>query len=149
MVYAFVKNIHPPKHKYFVTIYRDEEQTIVTCFTTTQNRVGHFIETLQHGYVKKDGQVVGYCFDSNVEVGLDLAGEPFKFPRRCVIPFNYGVNEGTKEQYLRMVEQPVVVCRLHQQEYANVVYAMYRSPLTNPKYKPYLDKVLQKIYGSD
>ena len=31
VVYAFVKDIHPPKNKYFVTIYQDDELRIVTC----------------------------------------------------------------------------------------------------------------------
>ena len=72
VVYAFVKNIHPPKNKYFVTIYQDDELRIVTCFTTTQNRVGIPLEQLKHGYVKKNNLLVGYFFDKNIEVGLDL-----------------------------------------------------------------------------
>lgn len=145
VVYAFVKTTHPPKNKYFVTIYRDDELRIVTCFTTTQDRVGTPLEILRHGYVRKEGQIVGYCFDCTVEVGLDLSNQPYKFPRKCVIPFDYGVNQGTKDQFLKIVENPVVVCRLHPKEYENLVYAMYRSPRTNPKYLPYLDKVLQEI----
>ena len=35
VVYAFVKHINPPKDKYYVTIYQDDELRSVTCFTTT------------------------------------------------------------------------------------------------------------------
>lgn len=145
VVYAFVKNIHPPKNKYFVTIYQDDELRIVTCFTTTQNRVGIPLEQLVHGYVKRNNLLVGYFFDRNIEVGIDANGNPFKFPRNCVIPFDYGVQIGTKNQFLNSVEQEKVVCKLHPKEYENLVYAMYKSPLTDSKYKPYLDKVLQQI----
>ena len=145
VVYAYVKNIYPPKNKYFVTIYQDDELRIVTCFATTKNRVGCQLEDLEHGYVKKDGNIVGYFFDCDVEVGLDDSDRPFKFPRKCVIPFDYGVTEGTKEQFLKNVEHPVVVCRLHPEEYENLIYAMYRSPRTNPKYKPYLERILQQL----
>lgn len=146
VVYAYVKNIHTPKFKYFVTIYRDEELRIVTCFTTTKNyQVGTIINQLKHGYVKRDNKIVGYFFDRNVEVGVDHTGHPFKFPRNCVIPFDYGVQEATKEQFLKNIEQEIVVCTLHPKEYQNIVYAMYTSPNTNPKYKPFLDKVLKQI----
>lgn len=145
VVYAFVKNIHPPKNKYFVTIYQDDELRIVTCFTTTQNRVGIPLEQLSHGYVKKNNLLVGYFFDKNIEVGLDPEGVPFKFPRNCVIPFDYGVQIGTKSQFLNSIEKEKVVCKLHPKEYVDLVYAMYKSPMTDSKYKPYLDKVLQQI----
>ena len=145
VVYAHVKNIHPPKNKYFVTIYRDDELRIVTCFTTTKNRVGCQFEQLTHGYVKINNQIVGYFFDKDVEVGLDDVEQPFKFPRNCVIPFDYGVQVGTKNQFLSNIENERVVCKLHPKEYENLVYAMYSSPRTNPKYKPYLEKVLQEI----
>lgn len=71
VVYAYAKNTHPPKNKYFVTIYQDDELRIVTCFTTTRNRVGIPLDQLSHGYVKKNNQLVGYFFDKNVEVGLN------------------------------------------------------------------------------
>lgn len=145
VIYAYVKNFNCPKYKYFVTIYRDDELHIVTCFTTTKNRVGYALENLTHGFVKSDNQIIGYFFDRNVEIGLDDNKLPFRFPRHCVIPFDYGVREGTKEQFLKHIEQERVVCRLHRAEYENLVYAMYKSPRTNPKYKPYLEKVLLQI----
>ena len=145
VVYAYVKNFIEPKYKYFVTIYRDDKLSIVTCFTTTKNRVGCPIENFSHGYIKKDNQIVGYFYDHNVEVGLDDSKQPFKFPRDCVIPFDYGVREGTKEQFLNNIEQEEVVCKLYQYEYENIVYAMYKSPRTNPKYKPYLEKILIEL----
>lgn len=40
IVYGFVKGINPPHHKYIVTIYQDEELSIVACFTTSQGRAG-------------------------------------------------------------------------------------------------------------
>lgn len=146
VVYAYVKNFNSPKNKYFVTIYQDDELRIVTCFTTTKNyHVGCSFDQLTHGYVKNNGQIIAYFFDKDVEVGLNESNQPFKFPEHCVIPFDYGVRVGTKEQFLNYVENEKVVCRLHPKEYENIVYAMYRSPKTDPKYKPYLDKVLQQI----
>lgn len=147
VVYAHVKNTNPPKNKYFVTIYQDDELRIVTCFTTTKSyHVGCPFEQLVHGYVKSNGQIIAYFFDRNVEVGVNNTNQPFRFPEHCVIPFDYGIRIGTKEQFLNNVEREVVVCKLLPKEYENIVYAMYRSPKTDPKYKPYLDKVLQRIY---
>lgn len=146
VVYAYVKNIYPPKNKYFVTIYRDDELRIVTCFTTTKNyHVGCPLDQLTHGYVKSNGQITAYFFDKNVEVGLNNTNQPFRFPKHCIIPFDYGVRVGTKEQFLNNIEREVVVCKLHLKEYENIVYAMYKSPKTDLKYKPYLDKILKQI----
>lgn len=145
VVYAYAKNTHPPKNKYFVTIYQDDELRIVTCFTTTRNRVGIPLDQLSHGYVKKNNQLVGYFFDKNVEVGLNAEGTPYKFPCNCVIPFDYGVQIGTQSQLLNSVENATVVCKLHPKEYEDLAYAMYKSPLTNSKHKQYLDKVLHQI----
>lgn len=145
VIYAYVKNIHPPKYKYFVTIYRDEDLRIITCFTTTKNRVGCLLESLSHGSVIRNNQVVGYFFDKEIEVGVDGDDKPFKFPRHCVIPFDYGVQEGTKEQFLNNIEQPKVVCTLNPREYEDLVYAMYKSPLTNSKHKLCLEKILENI----
>lgn len=146
VVYAHVKNTNPPKNKYFVTIYQDDELRIVTCFTTTKSyHVGCPFEQLVHGYVKSNGQITAYFFDRNVEVGVNNTNQPFRFPEHCVIPFDYGVRIGTKEQFLNNIEREIVVCKLHPKEYENIVYAMYKSPKTDPKYKPYLDKVLQQI----
>lgn len=146
VVYAHVKNTHPPKNKYFVTIYQNDELRIVTCFTTTKSyHVGCPFDQLVHGYVKNDGQITAYFFDKNVEVGLDTTNQPFKFPENCVIPFDYGIQIGTKEQFLNNIEREVVVCKLHPKEYENIVYAMYKSPKTDSKYKADLIKVLQQI----
>lgn len=146
VVYAYVTTIDPPKYKYFVTIYRDDELQIVTCFTTTKAyHVGGSFDNLSHGYVIDNKQVIAYFFDKNVEVGLTEAGLPYRFPRHCVITFDYGVQIGSKEQFLNQIDNGTVVCRLHPKEYENIVYAMYRSPKTNPKYKPYLNKVLENI----
>ena len=145
VVYGFVKDIHPPKTKYIVTIYQDDNLRIVTCFTTTKNRVGLPLNTLQHGYVKKDDKMVGYFFDNRVAVGYNPnTNEEFHFPRDCIIPFEYGVREGTKERFLSELENPIVVCTLNRKEYENIVYVMYRSPHINPKYKPYLEEVLEQ-----
>lgn len=146
VVYGFIKDIHPPKSKYIVTIYRDDDLRIVTCFTTTKNRVGIPLSSLQHGYVRKDSKMVGYFFDKEVIVGHNPATElEFHFPCDCVIPFEYGVREGYKEDFLSEIVNPSVVCVLNPDEYENIVYAMYRSPHTNSKYKPYLEKVLKRL----
>lgn len=146
VVYGFVKDIHPPKSKYIVTIYRDDNLRIVTCFTTTKNRVGIPLCELQHGYVKKDGKMVGYFFDKDVAVGCNPeTGLEFSFPCDCVIPFEYGVREGLKEDFLSEIDNPIVVCALNPTEYLDIVYAMYKSPFTNSKYKPYLEKVLRSM----
>lgn len=146
VVYGFIKDINPPKSKYIVTIYRDDNLRIVTCFTTTKNRVGIPLNSLKHGYVKKNDKMVGYFFDKHMEIGYNPAtGLKFHFPCDCVIPFEYGVREGCKEDFLSEIDDPKVVCVLSSEEYENIVYAMYRSPYTNSKYKPYLENVLNSL----
>ncbi len=146
IVYGFVKDIHPPKNKYIITIYRDDELRIVTCFTTTKNRVGVPLETLTHGYVKNGDDIVGYFFDKSIVIGHNPGtNSEYHFPRNCVIPFGYGIREGSKENILAELDHPEVVCTLSKKEYRDIVYAMYRSRQTNPKYKPYLEKILQEL----
>jgi hypothetical protein len=124
IVYGVVKDIDPPKNKYIVTIYRDEELNIIACFTTSQQRVG---------YVFDKGKIIGI----NPEDGTE-----FSFPLRTIITFDYGVIEGVLEQLTERFENPKVVCKLSEKEYIDLVYAMYRSNHTKAGHKKILEKIL-------
>ncbi len=43
------------------------------------------------------------------------------------------------------IQNAKIVCVIDKEEYVDLLYAMYKSPDVNRKYKPYLEKTLQKI----
>lgn len=147
IVYGFVKGINPPHHKYIVTIYQDEELSIVACFTTSQGRAGVPEDKIRHGAIYREKECISYVFDKDHCIGLNPAtGVEFSFPKRTVITFDYGVREGQKEYFLRQFENPKVVCELYETEYIELVYAMYRSPHTRETHKRVLYRILDAYY---
>lgn len=149
IIYGFAKNLYNPKYKYAISIYRDENVNILLQFTTSQARTGVPTELIHHGanYIK--GECMSYVFEKNIEIGVDPRNNSrFSFPKRTTMVFDYGFLHGKEKFLLEQFDNPVTVCKLDEQEYINLIYAMYRSNRTNPAYKPYLDKILQEYYNN-
>jgi hypothetical protein len=110
IVYGHVKNIHPPKNKYIVTIYCDDNLSIVACFTTSLCRAGAPEQDVRHGATYREKDCVSYVFEAGVEIGNSPeCGAGFSFPLRTTIAFDYGVREGQLEQFLAEFDSPKVV----------------------------------------
>lgn len=147
IIYGFAKNLHSPKNKYAISIYRDEDVNIVLQFTTSQARAGVPLELMHHGANYKDGECMSYVFEQGVEIGIDPRdGSRFAFPKRTTMVFDYGFLKGQERFLLEQFDNPVTVCKLDEKEYIDLIYAMYRSNRTKPEFKPYLDKILVEYY---
>ncbi len=148
IVLAFIKDIRPPKKKFLITLYRDNELNLLACFTTSQHRIPILPEKLHHGVIKQDNDPIGYVFDRNIPIGTNPeTGNCFSFNKRTLIPFDYSIQEGTLEKFMNRVEEPQIVCILNDKEFEKLLYAMYRSPNTPQKYIPILEKALQDYYS--
>lgn len=131
-----------------VTIYQDENLSIVACFTTSKQRAGVPEQLIKHGPIYKEKKCISYVFEHGVTIGNNpKTGETFSFPKRTVITFDYGVQEGRKDYFMEQFDNPEVVCVLDEKEYMELVYAMYRSPYTKTSHKAVLDKILQDYYS--
>lgn len=148
IIYGFAKGLFSPHNKYMVTIYRDEELSIVACFTTSKTRSGVSEDKIHHGAIYKDKECQSYVFEKDVVIGIDpTTGQEFAFPKRTVITFDYGVREGQLDYFLKQFDNPRVVSLLYEKEYMELIYAMYCSPYTKVKHKEVLDKILKEYYS--
>lgn len=148
IIYGYAKGLYSPHNKYIVTIYQDEELSIVACFTTSQQRAGIPQHQVHHGPIYRDKQCISYVFEKDRPIGLDpQTGQFFSFPKRTVITFDYGVREGKRAYFQELFDNPRVVCLLDEKEYIQLVYAMYCSPHTKISHKKVLDKILQDYYS--
>ncbi|GHT20170.1 hypothetical protein AGMMS4957_06250 [Bacteroidia bacterium] len=107
---------------------------IVACFTTSQTRA----------LKNAKGEVVSYIFEIGDEIGLKPDGSPFSFPQPTVISFDYCFQNKSQEELINGFESPAIICILHQQEYLNLIYAMYKSKATPQKYKAIFEKILEE-----
>ncbi len=148
IVYGYAKGLYLSHNKYIVTIYQDDDLSIVACFTTSQQRAGVPELQIQHGPIYRDKKCISYVFERGVAIGRNPdTGNEFSFPKRTVITFDYGVREGQREYFMEQFDNPVVVCVLDEKEYMELVYAMYCSPYTKTSHKVVLDKILQDYYS--
>ena len=143
--FGFIK----PKPKYLIVLYRDDQLTIATCFTTSQERAGVPPENLKHGAVKDEDGFISYVFLAGVVVGQHPeSGEDFAFPLNSTVTFDYGLNLGELFDFQNGIENAELKCLLSEEEFGNLLYAMYSSHITPRKYKPYLEKSLNELYGN-
>ena len=149
IIYGYAKGLYMPHNKYLVVIYQDDNLSIVACFATSKSRAGVPEKDIHHGAIYRNRKCVSYVFDEGKYIGVNpQTGEPFSFPKRTVITFDYGVREAPIEFFLKEFNNPKVVCVLNEQEYIDLVYAMYSSPDTDMRHKQALDKILREYYSS-
>ena len=129
IIYGYAKGLYKPKFKYVVSIFRDVELNILAQFTTSQDRLGYVIE-------------------AGKEIGVHpQTGAPFSFPKRTVLAYDYGFLYGTEQQLGSQLDNPETVCRMHESEYINMVYALYKSDYSPAQYKPFMEKILMDYYN--
>lgn len=131
IVYGWVKILHTPKYKYAVSLFRDGDLNILAQFTTSKNRVG-------------------YVFEAGAEIGIAPdSGNPFSFPRKTTITFDYGFIFGSEQKLSGYFDAPIVVCKMYEKQYIELVYALYKSPDFPDKYRTHLETVLENYFGSN
>ena len=111
IIYGYAKGLYRPKYKYAVSIFKDAKLNILAQFTTNQDRRGYTIDA---------GKVIG----TNPQTGSD-----FCLPKRTVLAYDYGFLYGTEQQLISQLDNPEIVCRMNEDEYINMVYALYRKRL--------------------
>lgn len=101
---------------------------------TTEERI------LYHTYLKLTGALERSMVQ---KYGSD---EDFSFPLVTTIPFDYCFQEGEQENLLKSFESAEVVGVLSDEEYINLIYAFFKSPLTPRKYIPIFERILEVYY---
>lgn len=151
IVLAFINDIQPPKRKFLITLYRDQELNIVACFTTSQQRLPAKPEDVQHGVFRKNGAPMAYVFEKGRTIGTDpKTNTPFSFHKRTIVYFDYCFQAGTLDKFEQRTnsQDRETVCIMNDKEFVDLIYAMYRSPYTNGKFLPLLEKSLEKYSNS-
>ena len=140
IIYGYVSSIKPPKYKYLIVLHRDEELSIVACFTTSQPRAGISTDESTHGPIRKNGDCLSYVFQAGRAIGCNPATrERFSFPLKTTVTFDYGVIEGPIERFRSMFNDARTVCILDKEEFMNLLYAMYQSSHSSLRHKQILE----------
>lgn len=146
VIRGFCKNTNPPKYKYLISLYRSEELNIIACFTTSQKRAGVPSEQIKHGIIQNEKkEIISYVFLPDICVGITPKNKDFYFPLQTVIRFDYCFKEGNQTELLSNFQSPVIVCKLNDTEYEDLIYAMYKSDDTPEIYKPHFEKILFEL----
>lgn len=146
IIYGFCKYTNPPKPKYLISLFRSKDLNVIAAFPTSQRRAG--VAFPKHGCNERNGHVVSYVFEAGHSIGKKMDGEEdFSFPLPTTIPFDYCFREGNQDDLLKTFDSPEVVGVLSDDEYIELIYAFYKSPLTPQKYKPIFDKILQNYFS--
>ena len=143
IIYGKCLTTNPPKNKYLISLYRSNDLNVVACFTTSQSRAGVPLSQVQHGKIKdKKNNVISYCFKADINIGNCPDGTSFAFSLDTTIVFDYCFQEQFQDKLLSNFEHPNVVCTLNDDEYLDLIYAMYQSKTTNKGYKTIFENIL-------
>ena len=146
VIYGFCLFTNPQKPKYLISLYRGFDLEIIACFTTSQERAGVPQAQIKHGkMINYRGDIVSYVFEAGRIVGQKPDGTPFSFPKRTFIPFDYCFQSKSQEELIKGFKDPAICFVLNEEEYIEILYAMYKSDLTPEKYKPIFNGILEKI----
>lgn len=149
IIYGYVTGLgfRNSKNKYLISLYRSDDLEIFACFTTSQHYYGVPEDQVKHGAIFKDGEYHSYVFEKGVIIGKNPeTGADFSFPDRTTVTFDYGIRQGFIGDFADGIQNAKVVCVLNKEEFGNLLYAMYKSPNTNQKYKPLLERSLDALY---
>ena len=91
--------------------------------------------------------ILSLLFEAKREIGVNPStGVRFYFPLQTTMAFDYGLFKDSEQKLRQMFVNPKVVCKLDDNEYIDLVYAMYKSDNTPDEYKPFLNKVLEDFF---
>jgi len=134
------------KTKYAIILYKDNDNFILTTFTTSRDRSGS--EYPVHGANPTKADPKSYVFKKNVEIGLKPDGNPFSFNKDTTIVPDYGLSIKSIAEFNTKVENLVKVCQLYQTEYIELIYVLYKSKKTSIKNKVYFCKILEELLSN-
>lgn len=133
----------PKKNKYSIILHRDSDNFILTTFTTSQDRSG--TENPLHGANPSKSEPKSYVFKAEVEIGQQPNGKPFSFKKDTTIVPDYGFSVKSISEFNTKAENLTKVCQLHEAEYIELVYVLYKSKKTSKANKERFEKILQDL----
>ena len=135
------------KIKYAIILHRDKEDFILTTFTTSQDRSG--AENPVHGANPTKAEPLSYVFKAEVEIGSQPDGKPFSFKRDTTIVPDYGLSVKTIAQFKAKAENLTKVCQLHETEYIELIYVLYKSKKTSFENRARSKKILDSLLNKE
>jgi len=132
--------------KYAIILYRDQDNFILTTFTTSKERSG--TESPVHGANPTKADPKSYVFKAKIEIGLNPDGNPFSFSKDTTIVPDYGLSFKSIEEFNAKAEHLEKVCQLHPAEYIELIYVLYKSKKISMQYKTFLGKVLDELLSN-
>lgn len=146
VIYGFCLFTNPQKNKYLISLYKGLDLEIIACFSTSQQRHIAYQQGAAHGQFKNSrNEVVAYIFNPGNVVGEKPDGTLFSFPIKTIIPFDYCFQNKTQEELINGFQSPQICFVLSKEEYIEVIYAMYKSKLTPPKFKKKFEEILSVL----
>ena len=138
-------DFHPQgkKTKYAIILYRDNDNFILTTFTTSQERSGAEIPV--HGANPTKTNPLSYVFKAEVEIGLKPDGKAFAFKKDTTIVPDYGFSYKTIAEFNDRAENLTKVCQMHEAEYIELIYVLYKSKKTSKENKQRFEKILNEM----
>lgn len=132
------------KNKFVIVLQSEENNCFLMTFTTSQPRSSNPNPT--HGRNPQKGTPMSYVFKAGVEIGIDPSSNlPFFFKKDTVVVGDYGIYNANIEDFCNSVTNLSTVCKLHTEEYENLVYTLYKCPKLKEKYKVVLENILQNL----
>ena len=139
IVYGLFKLQNEQKNKYVVVLHNDNDDYIITTFTTSRKRAGN---NSTHG---KNQNPECYVFKSKVPIGVcPNSGSDFSFEKDTTIVPDYGIRDILVEEFLSLVSGLKTVCILRKEEYLNLLYFLCKSQKTKLKYVRIFEDILHK-----
>ena len=138
-------DFHPQqkKNKYAIILQRDNNDFILTTFTTSQDRSG--AENPVHGANPSKVEPRSYVFKAEVEIGSQSDGKAFSFKKDTIIVPDYGFSIKSIAEFNAKAENLTKVCQLYQAEYIELIYVLYKSKKTNKANRERFEKILEDL----
>lgn len=137
IVYGLFRFANEVKNKYAVILHNENDDYIITTFTTSQRRAG---DNPTHG-INQNPKC--YVFKAKVAIGLcPNSGADFFFEKDTTIVPDYGILDVSVERFLSIVSGLKAVCKLHKKEYLDLLYFFYKSEKTKQKHTKIFERIL-------
>ena len=140
IIYGLFQLKNEQKHKYAVILHNDNDNYIITTFTTSQKRAG---KNPTHG---KNKNPECYVFKANTIIGICPSNETdFYFKTDTIIVPDYGLLDIPVEDFLNKVTGLKTVCHLHKEEYINLLHFLYQCKKTKIRHVRIFENILMKL----
>lgn len=141
VLYGFFNLKNEDKNKFAVVLHKNEDDCIITSFTTSQDR--HPANPSHGANPSKTPNC--YVFLAGRNIGTTPDGKPYSFKETTTIVPDYGMNEENVEVFLSKVQNLEKKCDLYKNEYLDLLYTLYKCDNTKMKYLPLLENKIEEL----